>query len=61
MGKKIDLSQPNRQEEISMIDTYRQENRQEFPLRITKNLTILVPIEKCNEEYRQYYLKQKMR
>lgn len=46
MGKKIDLSQPN---------------RQEFPLRITKNLTILVPIEKCNEEYRQYYLKQKMR
>lgn len=57
---KVDLSNPDKQEVNNMITSYKENECNEYPLYINEKLTILVPISKCTEKYRQWYIKERL-
>lgn len=57
---KVDLKNTDKVKSLEMISSYRQQTKAEVPLRINAKLTILVTPDKCNEKYRQHYIKTRM-
>lgn len=57
---KVDLKNIDSKDAEQMISSYQQRVKEEVPLRINEKLTILVTADKCNEKYRQQYIKTKM-
>lgn len=58
--RKVDLKNIDSKDAEEMIFSYQQRAKEEVPLRINEKLTILVTADKCNEKYRQQYIKKKM-
>lgn len=56
-AEKVDLSNSDRREVYVMIASYKSQSKQEIPLRINEKLTVFVSPEKCNERYRQQYIR----
>lgn len=58
--RKADLRVQETQRVKEMVNSYQQSQKEEVPLRINEKLTVLVPLEKCNEKYRQWYINTKL-
>lgn len=55
---KADLFTNDKEEVENMIVSYKQNKNEEIPLRINEKTIIMVPPEKCNERYKQKYIKK---
>lgn len=58
---KVDLSIPDREGILDMIAAHQQTKELEVPLRINEKLTVMVPPDKCNEAYRQWYISNRLK
>lgn len=58
---KVDLSITDEKEFVNMISLYQQKRTVEVPLHINDKLTIMVAPENCNEQYRQKYIKYRLK
>lgn len=56
MSKKIDLSENGNAKELSL--KHREVERKLCPLRIDERTVLMVPREKCNEEYRREWMRR---
>lgn len=56
---KVDLFTNDKEEVENMIVSYKQNKNEEIPLRINEKTIIMVPLEKCNERYKQKYIKSR--
>ncbi len=57
---KVDFNNVDKEEGLEMISSYQQQAKDKVPLLINAKLTILVTADKCNEKYRQQYIKKKL-
>lgn len=49
-----------REKIIPLMEKQRKRERKLHPLRITDKLVLYVPMKKCNEEYKQWYIENRM-
>lgn len=59
--EKVDLNNQDLAKLEEMISGYNEMKKQEVPLRINDKLIIFVPSEKCNDQFRQWYIKNRLK
>ena len=59
--EKVDLNNQDLTKLEEMIFGYNEMKKQEVPLRINDKLVIFVPSEKCNDQFRQWYIKNRLK